>query len=211
MKAAYHHGDLKNTLLDAADELLRRDGLQGFTMRACARLANVSHAAPAHHFGDINGLLTAIAARGYERLLAILQGKLQLIIGDLHEEIYATSVAYVEFAEAYPEHFRIMFRKDLVADNMGSPRDLVLETFTELTNVILRQRGEPEISLGDELYLNVKGTEVISDIFICWSYIHGYSHLRIEGQLRMVPEEVHRKIMQENAGRLSNFLQQREF
>ena len=211
MKAAYHHGDLKNTLLDAADELLRRDGLQGFTMRACARLANVSHTAPAHHFGDINGLLTAIAARGYERLLAILQGKLQLIIGDLHEEIYATSVAYVEFAETYPEHFRIMFRKDLVADNMGSPRDLVLETFTELTNVILRQRGEPEISLGDELYLNVKGTEVISDIFICWSYIHGYSHLRIEGQLRMVPEEVHRKIMQENAGRLSNFLQQREF
>jgi hypothetical protein len=77
--------------------------------------------------------------------------------------------------------------------------------------VILRQRGEPEISLGDELYLNVKGTEVISDIFICWSYIHGYSHLRIEGQLRMVPEEVHRKIMRENAGRLSNFLQQREF
>ena len=211
MKAAYHHGDLKNTLLDAADELLRRDGLQGFTMRACARLANVSHAAPAHHFGDINGLLTAIAARGYERLLAILQGKLQLIIGDLHEEIYATFLAYVEFAEAYPEHFRIMFRKDLVADNMGSPRDLVLETFTELTNVILRQRGEPEISLGDELYLNVKGTEVISDIFICWSYIHGYSHLRIEGQLRMVPEEVHRKIMRENAGRLSNFLQQREF
>ena len=49
MKPVYHHGDLKNALLDAADELLRNKGLQGFTMRACARLANVSHAAPKHH------------------------------------------------------------------------------------------------------------------------------------------------------------------
>ena len=52
MKSVYHHGDLKNALLDAADALLLREGLQGLTMRACARLANVSHAAPAHHFGD---------------------------------------------------------------------------------------------------------------------------------------------------------------
>ena len=52
MKSVYHHGDLKNALLDAADALWLREGLQGFTMRACARLANVSHAAPAHHFGD---------------------------------------------------------------------------------------------------------------------------------------------------------------
>jgi AcrR family transcriptional regulator len=51
MKTAYHHGDLKNALLDAADEILLSKGLQGFTMRACARLANVSHAAPKHHFG----------------------------------------------------------------------------------------------------------------------------------------------------------------
>jgi AcrR family transcriptional regulator len=151
MKSVYHHGDLKNALLDAADALLLREGLQGFTMRACARLAKVSHAAPAHHFGDVNALLTAVAARGYERLVALLQEKLKSVVGDLHEEMYATGLAYVEFAETYPEHFRIMFRKDLLAYSVESPPTAMAETLIELTNVILRQRGEPEISLLSEV------------------------------------------------------------
>ena len=207
MKPFYHHGDLKNALLDAADELLRNKGLQGFTMRACARLANVSHAAPKHHFGDINGLLTAVAERGYDRLVALLQEKLHPVVGDLHEEMYVTAMAYVEFAETYPEHFRMMFRKDLIVYNPETPPEPVLEVFTELTNVILRQRGESEILLGSNLA--DKSTNLIKDILIGWSYIHGYAHLRLEGQLGMVPEDAHCTIMRENAERLSNLLQQR--
>ena len=205
-KPAYHHGDLKNALLDAADELLRNEGLQGFTMRACARLANVSHAAPKHHFGDINGLLTAVAERGFGRLVAFLQEKLQPVVGDLHEEMYVTAIAYVEFAEKYPEHFRVMFRKDLIDYDAESPPKSVVETFNELTNVILRQRGESEISLGSKFA--EKSTDLIKDILIGWCHIHGYAHLRLEGQLGMVPEDAHRTIMRENAERLSNLLQQ---
>ena len=208
MKLFYHHGDLKNALLDAADELLRNKGLQGFTMRACARLANVSHAAPKHHFGDINGLLTAVAERGYDRLLALLQEKLQPVVGDLLEEMYVTVMTYVEFAETYPEHFRVMFRKDLIVYDPETPPKPVIELFTELTNVILRQRGEPEISLGNNLA--DKSTNLIKDILICWCYVHGYAHLRLEGQLRMVSEDAHCTIMRENAERLSNLLQQRK-
>ncbi|MEJ6671761.1 MAG: TetR/AcrR family transcriptional regulator [Pseudomonadales bacterium] len=207
MKSVYHHGDLKNALLDAADALLLREGLQGFTMRACARLAKVSHAAPAHHFGDVNALLTAVAARGYERLVALLQEKLKSVVGDLHEEMYATGLAYVEFAETYPEHFRIMFRKDLLAYSVESPPTAMAETLIELTNVILRQRGEPEISLLSEV--SGKGNPVIKDILIGWCYIHGYAHLRLEGQLSMIPDDAHFKIMRENSDRLSNLLQQR--
>jgi AcrR family transcriptional regulator len=208
MKPFYHHGDLKNALLDAADELLRNKGLQGFTMRACARLANVSHAAPKHHFGDINGLLTAVAERGYDRLLALLQEKLQPVVGDLLEEMYVTVMTYVEFAETYPEHFRVMFRKDLIVYDPETPPKPVIELFTELTNVILRQRGEPEISLGNNLA--DKSTDLIKDILIGWCYVHGYAHLRLEGQLGMVPEDTHGTIMRENAERLSNLLQQRK-
>ena len=61
-RQGYHHGDLRNALLDAADKLLQAEGLQGFTLRACARLAGVSHAAPKHHFGDVRGLLGAAQA-----------------------------------------------------------------------------------------------------------------------------------------------------
>jgi hypothetical protein len=113
----------------------------------------------------------------------------------------------VEFAEKYPEHFRVMFRKDLIDYDAESPPMSVVETFTELTNVILRQRGESEISLGSKLA--EKSTDLIKDILIGWCHIHGYAHLRVEGQLGMIPENAHRTIMRENAERLSNLLQQR--
>ena len=66
---AYHHGDLRKALLVAAEAELVEKGLEGFTLRCCAKRAGVSHAAPAHHFKDANALLTALATEGYERFL----------------------------------------------------------------------------------------------------------------------------------------------
>src|SRR5271155_3547747 len=64
----YHHGDLRAALLKSAGEIIRDSGLEGLTLRACARKAGVSHGAPAHHFGNVTGLLTELAADGFERL-----------------------------------------------------------------------------------------------------------------------------------------------
>src|SRR6218665_416206 len=61
----YHHGDLHVALLRAAQSVLERDGLPGLTLRAVAREAGVSHAAPTHHFGDLTGLLSELAAVGF--------------------------------------------------------------------------------------------------------------------------------------------------
>ena len=61
----YHHGALRDALLQAAERVLERDGLAGLTLRAVAREAGVSHAAPTHHFGDLTGLLSELAAIGY--------------------------------------------------------------------------------------------------------------------------------------------------
>ena len=63
----YHHGDLHDALLAAAERVLERDGLAGLTLRAVAREAGVSHAAPTHHFGDLSGLLSELAAIGFRR------------------------------------------------------------------------------------------------------------------------------------------------
>src|SRR2546428_13116555 len=63
----YHHGDLHAALLAAAERVLERDGLAGLTLRAAAREAGVSHAAPTHHFGDLTGLLSELAAIGFRR------------------------------------------------------------------------------------------------------------------------------------------------
>src|SRR5438128_46512 len=64
---SYHHGDLHDALLKAAETVLERDGVQGLTLRAAAREAGVSHAAPTHHFGDMTGLLSELAAVGFRR------------------------------------------------------------------------------------------------------------------------------------------------
>ena len=64
----YHHGDLKTALIRAADEILAEHGLEGFSLRAAARRAGVSAAAPAHHFGDTAGLLSEVAVLGFDEL-----------------------------------------------------------------------------------------------------------------------------------------------
>src|SRR4051812_37653561 len=66
----YHHGALHDALLKAAEQVLERDGLSGLTLRAVAREAGVSHAAPAHHFGDLTGLLSELAAIGFRQFNA---------------------------------------------------------------------------------------------------------------------------------------------
>ncbi|GIF79560.1 TetR/AcrR family transcriptional regulator [Catellatospora bangladeshensis] len=101
---AYHHGDLRRAILDAALEVLAEDGPGALSLRELARRAGVSHAAPAHHFRDKAGLLTAVAVDGY-RLLAEALAEAP----DMRER----GVAYVRFALAYPAHFGVMFRPDL--------------------------------------------------------------------------------------------------
>src|SRR5665811_1625280 len=70
--APYHHGALRDALLEAAERVLERDGLSGLTLRAVAREAGVSHAAPTHHFGDLTGLVSELAAIGFRQFNAAM-------------------------------------------------------------------------------------------------------------------------------------------
>ena len=208
MKASggYHHGDLRAAILTAADEILEQDGLRGLTLRKCARLAGVSHAAPSHHFGDLNGLLAAVAEQGFARLADALEAEIGQAKGDLEAEMQATTRAYVKFAENSPEHFRIMFRGDLINFDMSQPPKAVTKTFVELTNVILRQRGEAEVTTED--FHQTRSPELVNDIIIGWCYIHGFAHLKLEGQLGMIPDQLHDEQMALAATKLSHLIQQ---
>lgn len=173
-------------MLDAGDSALADLGLQGFTLRECARRAGVSHAAPKHHFGDVRGFLTAIACRGYDRLTARLKTEIGKA-ASLEDEFKATGIAYVGFADEHPEHFRIMFRGDLLDRRSEALIQATDRTLTELTNVIRRQRGESEIvsaRAGDESDYQ----SLVDDIVIGWSHIHGFAHLVLEGHLSMAGE-----------------------
>jgi AcrR family transcriptional regulator len=95
-------------LLDAAVEAIGEVGPAAISLRDLARRAGVSHAAPAHHFGDKAGLLTAVAADGFQRLAATLR--------DAYREtgsFLEVGVAYVRFAVIHRAHFEVMFRPEL--------------------------------------------------------------------------------------------------
>ena len=204
-KTPYHHGDLKEALLTAAESVLDDSGLHGFTLRECARRAGVSHAAPKHHFGDVRGLLTEVAARGFQQLTRRLKTKLRAAGDDLDAQFVATAEAYVGFAEAHPEHFRIMFRSDLVDMQSPSLMSAALATFTEMTNVIRRQRGEPEIG-AESLDACMTSAQLINDILIGWSHIHGYAHLKLEGQLAMIPKAAQKDMLATASRRLARLV-----
>ncbi len=201
VKKPYHHGDLANALLESAEALLAENGLAGFTLRACARRAGVSHAAPAHHFGDVKGLLTAVASRGFAALYDTLSSRIEPVRGDLQAEFIATARAYAEFAEERPEHFRIMFRCDLLDVNAPALHNAMGDAFCTLTNVIRRQRGEPEITPAD--LESFHATDLINDILIGWSFVHGFAHLQLEAQLGIIPAGMKDDMRDKAALRLS--------
>ncbi|GGS34242.1 TetR/AcrR family transcriptional regulator [Actinokineospora fastidiosa] len=104
-KSTYHHGDLRAALLAVAAEQIAAGGVDSVSLRELARRAGVSHAAPAHHFGDRRGLLTELAVEGFGLLADALAAA-----PDLRER----AIAYVRFALAHPGHFEVMFRRDLL-------------------------------------------------------------------------------------------------
>src|SRR5271167_4658097 len=113
----YHHGDLSRALVDAARRILEAEGAAALSLRAVAREAGVSPAAPYHHFKDKSELLNAVARDGFARLrLGVAEAINQ---AGPREKGSCMGVAYVEFAQANPALYRVMY--DCARDGDGLP------------------------------------------------------------------------------------------
>lgn len=147
----YHHGDLRNALIEAGVAMLAQEGLQGLSMRKLAKQAGVSHNAPYMHFADKEALLAAIAEEGFG-ILANEVGSATTAAGaDWHGQLRAASWAYVRFALQHPSHFQVMFRgydpdvyPTLSAASLGALGLLrqVIETGQESGLVVARDSQE---------------------------------------------------------------------
>ncbi|MFI7575148.1 TetR/AcrR family transcriptional regulator [Micromonospora sp. NPDC049497] len=164
----YHHGDLRRALLAAAVEAIGEAGPGALSLRDLARRAGVSHAAPAHHFGDKAGLLTAVAAQGFD----LLADALRAADGGLLE----VGVAYVGFAVEHRAHFEVMFRSDLLrADD------------PELLAAQERSGAALHASVAGLPADRPTASDPQGDALAAWSIVHGFATLWLAGAL---PAEV---------------------
>lgn len=167
----YHHGDLPAALLDAVDALVREQGLGAVTLRAAARRAGVSHAAPAHHFGDKAGLLTAYATQGFTALRDRLRAAREQRRSEA--DLIAIGLAYVGFAVDEPGRFRAMFRPELVHADEPAYRDSREAAFGVLLASVAEVRSD--LAQGDP--------ELLSAATGAWSIVHGFATLWQDGSL----------------------------
>lgn len=113
MAPDYHHGDLPHVLRAAAAEVITERGLGAFSLREVARRAGVSHAAPAHHFGDTQGLLTSLAVEAMDALAAVTRTAPEPG-DDPIQALTASGKAYVNIALSHPAHCQVIFRNDVI-------------------------------------------------------------------------------------------------
>ncbi|HYG46196.1 MAG TPA: TetR/AcrR family transcriptional regulator [Bordetella sp.] len=171
--AAYHHGALRDALIEATEAILAERGLEGFTLREAARRVDVSPAAPLHHFGSAAGLLTEVAILGFQALTQYLRDGAQAGGNDPAARLRAQGLGYVRFALAYPARFQLMFRKDRLTDDA---RLLAAgqAAFAELETAI---RGYTGFADGQPLDAPTQAL-----LLGAWSTVHGFAHLALDGK-----------------------------
>lgn len=173
MNNNYHHGDLKNALIQAGIEILSREGMEALSLRQVARRAGVSHTAPYAHFADKQALIAAIAAAGYQKLYEALITA-QQPQDDPLARLMGTAHAYLQFALDEPDHFRITF-SGVVEAEQDYP-DYVEQSkrcFALVVKVV-------EDCQTDGLFTQADTQLVAVSI---WSCIHGFVQLLLAKQL----------------------------
>jgi AcrR family transcriptional regulator len=166
----YHHGNLRESLLQAADAVLAERGAHAITLRDVAKAAGVSHAAPYHHFASLNDLLAAVAERGFLALGDEMQRSAG--VADTRERMLGVSHAYVASARAQPARFRLMFGPLLAAKHEHPAFKAAAE---RAFGFVLAAATAHDPKRGPQLAL------------AGWSLAHGLANLLIDGAFEGMP------------------------
>jgi AcrR family transcriptional regulator len=171
----YHHGQLRQALIEATEAILAESGIDALTLRAAARRAGVSPAAPAHHFGSLQGLVTEVAILGFEALAAELAAGNARGGADPAARLREQGIGYLRFALAHPGRFLLMFRRERL--DRANPRlqEAATRAFRLLEDGVRAVRQLPA-----DAALDPGATALL---MLAWSSVHGFAHLALEGQL----------------------------
>jgi AcrR family transcriptional regulator len=170
----YHHGDLKNALIQAGMEILAREGVGGLSLRKVAKQAGVSHAAPYAHFTDKQALIAAISTEGFKQLYSQIESVKETYRTDPETLLIETAWAYVQFALHAPDRFKLMFSSVL-------EKEKDYPDFVEISQKNFRQVVEI-IEICQEAGILKTGDPDLIALSL-WGAVHGFVSLLLEGQI----------------------------
>jgi AcrR family transcriptional regulator len=182
--AAYHHGDLRNALIEAGLEILAQEGANALSLREVARKAGVSHAAPYRHFADKEALIAAIAAEVGSKLTPYLLKAIARFPDDYHAQFLEMGWAYVLFGLENPNQWKVLFSSFTTSENIP-----FREAFELLVDTIRK---------GQEAGVFVTGNP-FSLAMATWAMVHGLAVLMIENSI--IPDEIQEITTKENLAR----------
>lgn len=172
MTKPYHHGDLRAALLAAAEDIVNRDGVVGLTLRGVARDVGASHSAPKNHFDDLTGLVSELAAVGFNRFADHMQAAAAEHQAP-QDKLNAIGRAYVEFALADPGLFQLMFRGERLDKTRPALNAAMQRAFGTLTgSVAAAHEGDPDAARATRAHAAR-----------AWSMVHGFAILLLDERL----------------------------
>jgi AcrR family transcriptional regulator len=171
----YHHGDLRRALVEAADAILERCGPGALSLRAVAREAGVSPAAPYHHFKDKDELISAVAREGFLKLkTALAQASTETPAGD--DKAAAVGLAYIRFSQQHPALYRVMYDCARKEDALPESDEGGFGT--------VKRAIEQAVGAG------ISETELYLAAIAGWCAVHGLAEMNSFAQFRRLKEEL---------------------
>jgi AcrR family transcriptional regulator len=194
----YHHGDLKVSLIEAANKILLRDGADALSLRAIAAEVGVSHMAPYAHFKNKKVLVQSIAEAGFVQMAETMQAVANELTLDNSispgELVLAYGASYLEFATKNPQLYRLMLGQVETTGRKNKKEEVTEEANSNLvkTNSIkspfMESSKKPFILLREAFALRGDSDEKVkAQALGAWSMVHGMAALIIEGHIQ-VPE-----------------------
>jgi AcrR family transcriptional regulator len=173
-KKTYHHGDLKNALIQAGVEILAEDGVSGLSLRKVALKAGVSHSAPYAHFVDKQALIAAISTEGFRQLYERVSGVTEKYKSQPAKQLIEVAWAYVQFAMDDPDRFKVMF--SAVLEKEKEYPEFVAESqrnFQLVKMIVEANQASGQLRSGP--------IELVA--LSAWGIVHGFVMLLLEGQI----------------------------
>jgi AcrR family transcriptional regulator len=173
----YHHGDLKNALIQAGIEILSKEGTGGLSLRKVAERAGVSHNAPYSHFPDKQSLIAAISTEGFKQLYAELDAAVLAHPDDPRRGLQEGAWAYIQFAMSNMDTFKIMFSGVL-------EKEKEYPDFVEISHKTFQRVTEIVRACQTAGILRAAPPELMA--VAVWGQVHGMILLMLEGQISHV-------------------------